>query len=186
MNKNHSPITKLTIAWRNLSTKDFGYKNGNLFSFLHFICDGCNFDKGTPCYKSYDTLAEQIGVSRTTIHKLKKQAIFYGWVNCIGKSKYGTLNLYINLKMIDLHYNKFQNRRTSIELNITTHQDFIRPPIQNMNVNHSDIEHNKLINKPNNKLILYTDTNKKNVSEVEREKIKKMHGMKYDKSILKD
>ena len=88
--------------------------------------------------------------------------------------------------MIDLHYNKFQNRRTSVELNITTHQDFVQPPIQNLNVHHSDIEHNKLINKPNNKLILYTDTNKKNVSEVEREKIKKMHGMKYNKNIYKE
>ena len=38
------------------------------------------------------------------------QAIFYGWVNCIGKSKYGTLNLFLNLKMIDFHYNKFQNK----------------------------------------------------------------------------
>ena len=184
MNKNQSPITKLTMIWRNLSTQDFSYKNGNLFSFLHFISDGCNFDRGTPCYKSYDTLAEQIGVSRTTIHKLKKQAIFYGWVNCIGKSKYGTLNLFLNLKMIDFHYNKFQNKRTSTEN--YTYQDFVQPPIQNLNVHHSDIEHNKLINKPNNKPILYTDTNEKNVSEVEREKIKKLYGMKYNKSILKD
>ena len=58
MNKNHSPITKLTIAWRNLSTKDFGYKNGNLFSFLHFICDGCNFDKGERLQGQYTILIQ--------------------------------------------------------------------------------------------------------------------------------
>ena len=29
-------------------------------------------------------------------------------------------------------------------------------------------------------------SNKKNVSEVEREKIKKMHGMKYNKNIYKE